>query len=152
MAKSKRVSVSKAKLAQSGEDLEVIGAVAAVEGADVMVKGSEDLAVAQAAGAVGVAEVAAAASDLTKAVDAGIAADRMQTLSDIVGEAGVMDVAEGVDMLLKGGDVKAMGAIVGLMSWDDLDRGMELARLAGDTPVSAGIMPGALKVLVPKPG
>ena len=49
MAKSKRVSVSATKLAGAGEDLEVVGAVAAVEGADVMVKGSEDLAVAQAA-------------------------------------------------------------------------------------------------------
>ena len=50
-------------------------------------------------------------------------------LSDIVGAAGVMDVEEGVDMLLKGGNVRAMSAIVGLMSKEELDRGLELARL-----------------------
>ena len=55
-----------------------------------------------------------------------------QQLSDIVGLAGVVDVAEGVDMLLKGGDVRAMGAIVSLMSREELDRGLELARLAGE--------------------
>ena len=33
--------------------------------------------------------------------------ERVQQLSDIVGAAGVMDVAEGVDMLIKGGDVRA---------------------------------------------
>ena len=71
---------------------------------------------AKAAAKVGVAEVAAGASDLTSAADAAVAAERMQTLSDIVGAAGVVDVAEGVNMVLKGGDVQAMGAIVGLMS------------------------------------
>jgi hypothetical protein len=35
-------------------------------------------------------------------------------------------------MLMKGGDVRAMGAIVTLMSRDELDRGMELARMAGE--------------------
>jgi len=35
-------------------------------------------------------------------------------------------------MLLKGGDVKAMGAIVKLMSREELDRGLELARIAGE--------------------
>ena len=69
-----------------------------------------------------------------------IAADRMQQLSDLVGEAGVVDVAEGVDMLMKGGDVRAMGAIVGLMSWEDLDRGMELARMAGEMATASDVV------------
>ena len=50
----------------------------------------------------------------------------------IVGAAGVVDVAEGIDMIMKGGDVHAMGAIVGMMSREDLDRGLELARLGGE--------------------
>ena len=132
MAKSKRVSVSKEKLAETGEELEVAGTVAEFEGAAGMVAGAQDLKVAKAAGAVGVAEVAAGASDLTRATDAALAAERMQQLSDIVGEAGVVDVAEGVDMLIKGGDVRAMGAIVTLMSREELDRGLELARIAGE--------------------
>ena len=60
MASSKRVSVSKAKLAETGEELEVVGAVAAVDGAAKMVAGGEDLEAAKVAGAVSVAEVAAA--------------------------------------------------------------------------------------------
>ena len=85
MAKSKRVSVSKSQLVETGEELEVAGVVVAVEGAAAMVEGVEDLAVARAATAVGVAEVAAGARDLTRAEDAAIAAERMQDLSDIVG-------------------------------------------------------------------
>ena len=132
MAKSKRVSVSKEKLAETGEELEVAGTVAEFEGAAGMVAGAQDLKVAKTAGVVGVAEVAAGASDLTRATDAALAAERMQQLSDIVGEAGVVDVAQGVDMLIKGGDVRAMGAIVTLMSREELDRGLELARIAGE--------------------
>jgi hypothetical protein len=56
----------------------------------------------------------------------------VQELSEIVGAAGVVDVSQGVDMLLKGGDVKAMGAIVKQMSREELDRGLELARIAGE--------------------
>jgi hypothetical protein len=43
-------------------------------------------------------------------------------------------------MLLKGGDVRAMGAIVGLMSWEDLDRGMELARMAGEMATASDVV------------
>ncbi len=132
MAKSNRVSVSKAKLTETGEELEVAGAVFAIEGVVAMAEGVEDLAVAKVATAVGVAEVASAASDLTRSEDAAVAAERMQQLSDVVGVAGVVDVAQGVDMLLKGGNVRAMGAIVSLMSKEELDRGLELARLAGE--------------------
>jgi hypothetical protein len=69
---------------------------------------------------------------LTRAADAAIVAERVQDLSDIVGAAGIVDVEEGIDMLMKGGDVKAMGAIVKLMSREELERGLELARLAGE--------------------
>jgi hypothetical protein len=43
-------------------------------------------------------------------------------------------------MLMKGGDVRTMGAIVGLMSREELDRGMELARLAGELSVAADVV------------
>ena len=141
MASSKRVSVSKAKLAETGEELEVVGAVAAVERRGQDGRRAARIWRRQRLPARSAwLKLAAGASDLTSAVDAGIAADRMQTLSDIVGEAGVVDVAEGVDMLLKGGDVKAMGAIVGLMSWEDLDRGMELARMAGEMAAASNVV------------
>jgi hypothetical protein len=132
MAKSKQVSVSKAKMADAGAALEAVGVVAAVDGAAGMVAGTEDLAVAKVAARVGVVAVAEGASDLTSAADAASDAERVQELSDLVGAAGMLDVTEGVDMLMKGGNVRAMGAIVGLMSREELERGLELARLAGE--------------------
>jgi hypothetical protein len=58
MAKSKQVSMSRAKLAATGEGLEVAGAEITMAGVAKMAEGVEDLEVAKAAVAVGVAEVA----------------------------------------------------------------------------------------------
>ena len=131
MSKSK-VSVSKKQLAATGEELEVVGTMAEVDGALKVVEGVENLEVAKVAGRIAVSHVAAGSSDLTRAADAAVMAERVQELSDLVGAAGVVDVEEGVAMIMKGGDVKAMGAIVRLMSREELDRGLELARLAGE--------------------
>ena len=112
MSKSKRLSVSKAKLAKTSEVLEIAGTMAEIEGVDLVATGMEDLQVAKTAAAIGVAEVAASASDLTRAADAAVVAGRAQELSEIVGAAGIVDIAEGVDMLMKGGDVRAGGAYI----------------------------------------
>ena len=45
-------------------------------------------------------QVAAASSDLTRAADAALVADRVQELSEVVGVAGEVDVEEGVEMLI----------------------------------------------------
>ena len=89
---------------------------------------------------IGVANVAAGSSDLTRAADAALVAERVQQLSEVVSMAGVTDVEEGVDMLMKGGDVRTMGAIVGLMSREELERGMGLARLAGELSVAGDVV------------
>src|SRR5512143_1993852 len=140
MSKSKNVTVSKQQLTETGAELEVVGAMAEVEGASEMVEGAENLEAAKVIGMVAVQQTAAASSDLTRAADAALVADRVKDLSEIVGAAGVVDVEEGVDMLMKGGDVKAMGAIVKLMSKEELDRGMELARLAGELSVVGDVV------------
>ena len=62
-----------------------------------------------------------------------VVADRVSQLSDIVAAAGVVDVSEGLELLEASEDVEMMGAIVGLMGEDDLERGLELARMAGAT-------------------
>jgi hypothetical protein len=129
---SKKVTVSKKQLTATGEELEVVGVVAKLEGENQMIEGAQDLEVARTAVKIGVAEVAAGSSDLTRAADAALVADRMQELSEIVGAAGIVDVEEGVEMLMKGQDVRAMGAIVKLMSKEELERGLELARIAGE--------------------
>jgi hypothetical protein len=139
MSKSK-VSVSKQQLTETGEGLQVVGAVAEVAGALEVADGLDNLQVAQTAVRIGVAEVAAASSDLTRAADAALVSERMQDLSEIVAAAGIVDVEEGVEMMLKGGDVKAMGAIVGLMSKEELERGLALARLAGELSTVGDMM------------
>ena len=101
--------MAESNMSELGEDLEIAGDVVATEGAMEMLDGAEDLDIARDAAAIGVAEVAAAASDLTRAEDAAFVAERVQHLSDVMGEAGVVDVAEGVDMLMTGADVRAMG-------------------------------------------
>ena len=132
MSKSKDITVSKQQLAETGEELEEVGVVAKLEGENQVIEGVENLEVAKVAGRIAVRQTAAASSDLTRAADAAVVADRVKDLSEIVAVAGVVDVEEGVDMLIKGGDVKAMGAIVKLMSKEELERGLELARLAGE--------------------
>ena len=124
--------MAESEMNELGEDLEIAGDVVATEGAMEMLDGADDLDIARDAAAIGVAEVAAAASDLTRAVDAEIVAERVQHLSEVVGEAGVVDVAEGVEMLMTGADVRAMGSLVGLISEEELKRGLELARMAGE--------------------
>ena len=76
--------------------------------------------------------LAAGASDLTRAEDALLVAQRVSDLSNVVAVAGVVDMAQGAELLSHSEDVAAMSAIVGLMGEDDLERGLELARLAGE--------------------
>ncbi|GAI44047.1 unnamed protein product, partial [marine sediment metagenome] len=42
------------------------------------------------------------------------------------------DVIEGVEMLATSEDVNVLSAMVGLMGAEDLDHGLELARMAGE--------------------
>jgi hypothetical protein len=69
MSKS-QVSVSTEQLASTGEELEVVGVVAKLEGENQIVEGAENLEVAKVAGMIAVQQTAAASSDLTRAADA----------------------------------------------------------------------------------
>ena len=44
----------------------------------------------------------------------------------------IVDVIEGAEMLAASEDIGVMSTIVSLMSAEDLERGLELARLAGE--------------------
>ena len=72
------------------------------------------------------------ASEITRGAEARVVADRMAKLSDIVAAAGVTDVAEGLALLDESEDVDLMSALVGLMSAADLERGLKIARIAGE--------------------
>ena len=80
------------------------------------------------------------ASDLTRAVDAGIVADRLSILSDVVAAAGVNDINQGAELIAAADDVDAVSAAVGLMTVDDLDKGLELARIAGELRILGKIV------------
>ena len=140
--KSKRVSMSKRKLAEKAEELEVAAIVTSVEGAQLVSQGEAELRAAGEVAAVGAAELAKGASDLTRAVDAEIVADRMARLSKAVEVAGVVDVAEGAEMLAASEDVGVMSALVGLMSYEDAEHGLELARLAGELEAVSQVVEG----------
>ena len=110
MAKSQRVSVSKAKLTETGEELQIAGAMTEFSGAESMMEGVDDLKVARGGSS-------------RRRGGSGIGSERpdqrrgrwrlwrgtVQELSEVVGAAGMLDVAEGIDMVMKGGDVRAMG-------------------------------------------
>ena len=119
---------------------EIVTEELAVDGELDMAIGADELDDARDVAAVGVVAAAAAASDLTRAVDAEVVADRLATLSDLVGVAGVNDISEGVDLLSASDDVDAMSAMVGLMSLGDVERGLELGRVAGELMTIANVV------------
>ena len=110
------------------EDLTVAGVVDTAIGAD-------ELDAAGDAASMAMAATAAAASDLTRAVDAEVVADRLGALSEMVGDAGITDISQGIEMLTASEDVEAMAAVVGLMSLGDVEREHVLAGLDGPLPV-----------------
>ena len=126
-------STQNEELAAAADDLAEAGMLDAAIGA-------EELDEAADAAAFAVGATAAAASDLTRSVDAGIVAERLSTLSEMVGVAGINDVSQGIDMLTASDDVEAMSAVVGMMSLGDLDRGLELSRLAGELSTIAEVV------------
>jgi len=129
---TKRVSVSKQKLAKQADALEGAAIGMGLEGAVGMAEGEETLQAAGDVARLAAAELAVGASKMTRAVDAELVASRMADLSEVVGEAGVVDMAQGAELLADSDDVKTIGAMISLMSAEDLEGGMELARLAGE--------------------
>jgi hypothetical protein len=82
----------------------------------------------------------ASASDITRAVDAEVVADRLAKLSDVVAAAGVNDLGQGADLLSVSDDVETVSAVVGLMSLGDLERGLQLGRLAGELKTISSVV------------
>ena len=129
---SKTVELSKQELAETAILADREAKALALEGSELESAGIQTLQDAGDVMRVGAVATAVAASDLTRAVDAAVVADRLSTLSGIVETAGIDDISQGADLLAHSEDVEAMSAIVGLMSYGDLERGLELARMAGE--------------------
>ena len=146
-AKSQRVSVSKRKLNQTAGAMEQAAVEAAVAGGQEMIEGAARLDAAADMAAAGAVLIGKGASNLTKAEDAKIMSGRMALLSDTVSAAGAADIAQGAAMLAASDDVNVMSALVGLMSLEDIEHGMELARLSGEMR-TAGELVDTLKMPV----
>ncbi|RIK20084.1 MAG: hypothetical protein DCC51_07965 [Anaerolineae bacterium] len=129
---SETVELSKQTLAEAAIQADQDAKALALEGSEMENAGITTLREAGDVLTIGTAAVAAGASDLTRAVDAAVVADRLSTLSEIVETAGIDDISQGADLIAHSEDVETMSAIVGLMSYGDLERGLELARLAGE--------------------
>lgn len=126
-------------MAEANED-EVAAAEQAETTVDEMLDGEEEINFTQQLREAAAAQAKMAASDLTRAVDAEVIADRLATLSAIVGVAGINDVEQGAELIAASEDVEAISAAVGLMTVDDLDRGLELGRMAGELEVLSRIV------------
>jgi hypothetical protein len=129
---SDKIAISKNQMADAADELESAAVNAAVQGELEVMDGVDRMQAAGDLARTGTVLAASGASDLTRAMDEKIVADRLETLSDVVAVAGVTDVAEGAAMLAESEDVGVMSALVGMMSEDDLEHGLELARLSGE--------------------
>ena len=124
---------TKKKAAKETETQSKSNSELAVEaGTQEMVAGLQTLEAARGLARESAGVLASGASNLTRAVDAQIVAERVANLGSVVAAAGTVDLAQGAELLAKSEDVAALSAVVGLMSEDDLERGLELARLAGE--------------------
>ena len=132
LAKSDKVSVSKTQMAETANAMETVAVTAAIAGQMEVMDGAELMQEAGDMARTSAALGMAGASDLTRAVDEKIVAERLGVLSDVVAGAGIVDVAEGAAILAESDDVNVMSALVGMMSEDSLDHGLELARLSGE--------------------
>jgi hypothetical protein len=145
--KSQHVSISKTKLAQTAGEMSEVAGIVAEEGKKEAAQGAARLAAAGDLQAESTVVFAKGASDLTRAVDEKVVADRMAILGEAVAIAGVMDIAEGAEMLAASDDVGVLSALVGMMSVEDIQHGLELARLSGELHTT-GEMVAALKMPV----
>lgn len=145
--KSKRVSISKRKLADTADSMEEAAIVTAIAGQIEAVQGAERLDAAGDMAAAGTVLLVKGASELTQATNEKVMSERMAVLSDVVGIAGVADIAQGVEILQGSEDVNVVSALVGMMSAEDIEHGLELARLSGELR-TAGVMMEALKMPV----
>lgn len=129
---SKRVSVSKRKLANTAGKMEETAIVAATTGTQEALQGTDRLEAAGEMAEAGALLFAKGASDITQAADTKTMSNRMTVLSEAVAIAGVADISQGAEILAQSEDVGVMSALVGMMSSEDLEHGLELARLSGE--------------------
>src|SRR5689334_12755757 len=102
----KKTSTRSRSRSRSRSDTKAAADTLAEEGMFEAEEGLDTLASARGAVQEAAANIGAAASDLTRARDVEVVAGRLSRLSDVVGAAGVTDIAEGADLLATSDDVE----------------------------------------------
>ncbi len=139
--KSKRVSVSKSKLADTAMAAEVVGAETALAGVvRAWPRASRRLQDAQAVATSGRAALVAGASDLTRAADLEVMAERTAFVSEVVRAAGAADMAQGAEILAASQDIEVQSILISGLSEEDLRLGMEMGAIAGQLAVVADVV------------
>jgi hypothetical protein len=138
--KSKKISVSKTQLGRTADEMEYAAVTTALVGQQEVMDGAQRMQDAADLAKTSTVLAMSGAKDVTRAEDAQIIADRLDVLSDAVAVAGVVDVAEGAAILAESEDVGVMSALVGMMSEDDLEHGLELARISGELQTASDLV------------
>ena len=94
-SKSSKVSVRRADLEEAAVDTAIVAVEVGAEGEANVVEGVETLEASAAVARGAAVALASGASDLTRAEDTLIVADRLATLSEVVSMAGALDMEQG---------------------------------------------------------
>jgi hypothetical protein len=112
----------------------------ALEGLDSVEEGLVDIAMSENLGDASQMMAAAAASDITRGIDAGIVASRAAALSDAINDAGIADFGQGAAMLAASEDLDVQSALMGALGEEDMADAMSLAAISGQLGAVATIV------------
>lgn len=124
-------SKKKADKAQAAEAVTALSEATATAGVADIDDGLETMATAVETGKVGRQVMRDATRKLVEGEGAQRSARNLAAISAVMAEAGVDDVAQGVALLTASEDIAVQSMLVGELSREDLELGMELASIGG---------------------
>jgi hypothetical protein len=137
---AKKVTVGKRELQATANAVEDIAIQEGVVGLDQAKQGLNKLEAAREVGTLGRGAIAVGAATLTRGADEIAVAEGLSKISDVVGAAGIVDVAQGAELLEHSEDVEVQSQMVGFLSEADLEHSMGIAAIAGQLAVVADIV------------
>jgi hypothetical protein len=138
--KSKRVTVGKRELQQTANAVEDIAIQEGVIGLDQAKEGLNKLEAGREVSNLGRGALAVGAATVTRGADEIAVAEGLSRISTVVAAAGIVDVAQGAELLEKSEDVEIQSEMVGFLSESDLEHAMGIAAIAGQMQVVADIV------------
>lgn len=124
-------SKKKTETVESAQAVTALSEATATAGVAEIDSGLETMAAAVETSKAGRQVMRDATRKLVEGESAQRSAQNLAAVSAAVAEAGVADMAQGVALLAASDDIAVQSAILGELSEDDLDLGMELAAMGG---------------------